>query len=94
MRSHRTVERQFCGILPVFIILIILSLRIVKPRRSGRGYNILPTFNGSSLLWNKVLACNHTANADVNAAKNILAAGLAVLACGKAAFAVSTKQEP
>jgi putative transposase len=40
------------------------------------------------------VACNHTANADVNAAKNILAAGLAVLACGETANAASTKQEP
>ena len=39
-------------------------------------------------------ACGHKANADVNAAKNILAAGLAVLACGEAALAASVKQEP
>ena len=38
--------------------------------------------------------CHHKANADVNAAKNILAAGLAVLACGEAALAASVKQEP
>lgn len=29
-----------------------------------------------------VVACGHTAHADVNAANNILAAGHAVLACG------------
>lgn len=40
------------------------------------------------------MACGHTANADINAAKNILAAGLAVLACGEAALAASVKQEP
>jgi len=42
----------------------------------------------------KCKRCHHTANADVNAAKNILAAGLAVLACGEAALAASVKQEP
>ena len=38
-------------------------------------------------------SCGHRANADVNAAKNILAAGHAVLACGEAAKAGSKKQE-
>ena len=38
--------------------------------------------------------CGHQANADSNAAKNILAAGHAVLACGENALAISTKQEP
>lgn len=39
--------------------------------------------------------CGHTANADVNAACNILAAGHAVLACGEIVLSdVSTKQEP
>lgn len=38
--------------------------------------------------------CGHQENADINAAKNILAAGLAVLACGEEALATSAKQEP
>jgi len=38
--------------------------------------------------------CGHTENADINAAKNIEAAGRAVLACGEMAKAVSMKQEP
>lgn len=38
--------------------------------------------------------CGHKENADINAAKNILAAGLAVLACGEEALATSVKQEP
>ena len=38
---------------------------------------------------------NHTENADSNAAKNILAAGHAVLACGELALVGrSMKQEP
>jgi putative transposase len=39
-------------------------------------------------------ACGHTAHADVNAAQNILAAGLAVTACGDLAVGRSVKQEP
>ncbi|WP_063039605.1 RNA-guided endonuclease InsQ/TnpB family protein [Nocardia pseudovaccinii] len=38
--------------------------------------------------------CGHCENADVNAAKNILAAGLAVTACGDLAVGRSVKQEP
>jgi len=38
--------------------------------------------------------CGHTENSDINAAKNIEAAGRAVLACGETAMAVSMKQEP
>jgi putative transposase len=39
-------------------------------------------------------ACGHTEHADVNAAKNILAAGLAVTACGDLGVSRSMKQEP
>jgi transposase len=39
-------------------------------------------------------SCGHTDNADNNAAKNVLAAGHAVLACGKEALATLVKQEP
>lgn len=42
----------------------------------------------------RCLKCGHTENADINAAKNIEAAGRAVLACGEMAIAVSKKQEP
>lgn len=38
--------------------------------------------------------CGHEAHADHNAALNILAAGLAVSACGEGALATSMKQEP
>lgn len=41
------------------------------------------------------MVCGHAENADVNAARNILAAGLAVLACGEAVqLDHSAKQEP
>lgn len=39
-------------------------------------------------------ACKHSEHADVNAAKNILAAGLAVTACGDLGVGRSVKQEP
>jgi putative transposase len=39
-------------------------------------------------------ACGHAANADLNAARNILAAGHAVLACGEKPLGSSAKQEP
>lgn len=38
--------------------------------------------------------CHHKENADINAAKNILAAGQAVMTCGEFALASSMKQEP
>lgn len=38
--------------------------------------------------------CAHTENADLNAAKNILAAGLAVTACGDNSLEFPMKQEP
>lgn len=45
----------------------------------------------SRAVWN----CGHRANADENAAKNILkAAGLAVSACGDLDISRSAKQEP
>jgi len=40
------------------------------------------------------LKCGHKENADINAAKNILAAGHAVLASGETAVRRSLKQEP
>lgn len=38
--------------------------------------------------------CGHEENADVNAAKNVLADGLSVSACGDLGVARSVKQEP
>lgn len=40
------------------------------------------------------IACHHKEHADLNAAKNILAAGHAVLACGEVGLPNSMKQEP
>ncbi|MET7702351.1 transposase [Streptomyces sp. NPDC005485] len=42
----------------------------------------------------KAAGCGHTAHADVNAAINIKAAGLAVSACGDLGISRSVKQEP
>lgn len=40
------------------------------------------------------IGCGYQENADINAAKNILAAGHAVLACGEDTLVTSVKQEP
>lgn len=51
--------------------------------------------NRTSQARFRCLACGHEANADVNAACNILAAGHAVLACGEIALSgFSMNQEP
>jgi putative transposase len=42
----------------------------------------------------KCIECGHSENADLNAAQNIKAAGLAVLACGENPLGISLKQEP
>lgn len=42
----------------------------------------------------RCISCEHEENADVNAARNILAAGRAVLACGENSLGFSVKQEP
>ena len=42
----------------------------------------------------KCVACGHAENADINAAKNILASGHGVLACGAGSLEPVTKQEP
>jgi putative transposase len=39
-------------------------------------------------------SCSHSEHADINAAKNIVAAGQAVTACGAEALAAAMKQEP
>ncbi|MBK5211634.1 MAG: transposase, partial [Coriobacteriia bacterium] len=51
--------------------------------------------NRTSQAGFKCTACGHEANADVNAACNILAAGYAVLACGEIVLLdFSMNQEP
>jgi putative transposase len=50
--------------------------------------------NRTSQARFQCVACGHTAHADLNAARNILAAGHAVLACGAEALATAVKQEP
>ena len=42
----------------------------------------------------RCIECGHSENADLNAAQNIKAAGLAVLACGENPLGISLKQEP
>jgi len=69
----------------------------VNPRYTSQTCNVckhIDPLNRQSQERFECQCCGYTANADINAAKNILAAGLAVLACGEAALAASMKQEP
>lgn len=50
--------------------------------------------NRNSQAVFRCTGCGHTAHADVNAAKNVLAAGRAVTACGDLGTGRSVKQEP
>lgn len=50
--------------------------------------------NRTSQAKFECISCGHKTHADVNAAKNILAAGHAVLACGEKTLVSSMKQEP
>jgi putative transposase len=50
--------------------------------------------NRTSQARFQCVVCGHTAHADLNAARNILAAGHAVLACGAEVLAAAVKQEP
>jgi putative transposase len=79
-------------------------LILVPPQNTSRrcpvcGY--ISKENRPSQAQFRCLSCGHEANADENAARNILAAGLAVSACGEdvrpgrnISPAASTKQEP
>jgi REP element-mobilizing transposase RayT len=56
-------------------------------------HSVSPNNRESQAVF-RCLTCGHTEHADVNAAKNILAAGQAVTACGDLATRRSVKQEP
>lgn len=73
-------------------------LQLVNPRNSSRECSKCGEVNvenreSQSKFVCKNPGCNHSENADTNAAKVILARGLRVLACGEAALAASLKQE-
>lgn len=55
--------------------------------------NVDPESRNSQAAF-RCTTCGHTAHADVNAAKNVLAAGRAVAACGDLGMGRSVKQEP
>ncbi|AFM10445.1 IS891/IS1136/IS1341 family transposase [Saccharomonospora phage PIS 136] len=55
--------------------------------------NVDPDNRNSQAVF-RCTGCGHTAHADINAAKNVLAAGRAVTACGDLADGRSVKQEP
>jgi putative transposase len=55
--------------------------------------NVDPASRESQAVF-RCTTCGHTENADVNAAKNVLADGLSVSACGDLGTSRSVKQEP
>lgn len=55
--------------------------------------NVDPESRNSQAVF-RCTGCGHAAHADVNAAKNVLAAGRAVAACGDLGTGRSAKQEP
>ncbi len=69
----------------------------VNPKHTSQRCNVCGHTEKANRLSQsefKCLACGHLENADINAAKNILAAGHAVLACGETGLPDSMKQEP
>jgi putative transposase len=70
----------------------------IDPRNTSRtcascGHVSAENRKTQAVFW--CVRCRHAADADVNAARNILAAGHAVLACGeRAQSGPSMKQEP
>ncbi len=73
--------------------VIAISPQNTSRRCSSCGY--IAAENRKTQAGFKCISCHFASNADVNAARNILAAGHAVLACGEtASLSRSMKQEP
>ena len=73
-------------------VLLKVNPKYTSQKCSGCGYTDKGNRKDQSRF--ECQQCGFSANADINAAKNILAAGYAVLACGEEALASSVKQEP
>jgi putative transposase len=73
-------------------ILIKIPPRNTSTRCSKCGHTC--SENRTSQSRFSCIGCGYAENADFNAAQNILAAGLAVLACGENPLGISLKQEP
>lgn len=73
-------------------ILIKIPPRNTSARCSKCGYTC--SKNRTSQARFSCIECGYVENADFNAAQNILAAGLAVIACGENPLGISLKQEP
>lgn len=72
--------------------LIVVPAAYSSQRCSACGH--VAAENRASQANFRCVACGHVENADVNAAKNLCAAGQAVLACGGPPLGGSVKQEP
>jgi len=73
-------------------ILIKIPPRNTSTQCSKCGYTC--SENRTSQARFSCIGCGYVENADFNAAQSILAAGLAVLACGENPWGISLKQEP
>jgi len=73
-------------------ILILVNPQYTSQKCFACGYTDSENRKTQELF--ECIKCGHSENADINAAKNILAAGLAVSACGEAPLGAPVKQEP
>ena len=72
------------------------ELRTVSPHHTSQRCNkcsCVDSRNRTSQDCFVCISCNHSENADINAAKNILAIGQIVSVCGENALAISMKQK-
>ena len=72
------------------------ELRTVSPHHTSQRCNkcgYVDSRNRTSQDSFVCIGCNHSENADINAAKNILAIGQVVSVCGENALAISMKQK-
>ena len=86
-RRQLTYKQQWLG-----GQLVVVNPRYTSQRCSRCGHTCRENRQSQSQF--QCQECDYRDNADVNAAKNILAAGHAVLACGEGALVTSTNQEP
>jgi transposase len=65
------------------VVICLEDLKVQNMTRSAKGTQEKPGKNVAATQANfNCIGCNYVSNADVNAAKNILAAGRAVIAFG------------
>lgn len=86
-------ERALCSAARYTGTMIVKVPAAYTSQTCSRCRSVDPASRESQARF-RCTSCGHSENADVNAANNILAAGLAVTACGDFAGGRSQKQEP